>query len=65
MTNPDIQKIISEELEALKFEKVSDLTKDEFAKLLSDIISRSIETSVDKDSIIESITDELQKTTRT
>jgi len=57
--------IVSNVVESVSFDKVSDLTKDQFIDILSRSINDSINAPTTKDPIIEAILDQLRRESRT
>ena len=61
----DYKSIVSKVVESVSFDKVSDLTKDQFIDILSRSISDSINAPTTKDPITEAVLDQLRRESRT
>lgn len=64
MSYANYESLVADVVKDFDFDKVSDLSKDEFTKLLSKAIGKSIESNLSKSFIEEVVTDQFRREAR-
>lgn len=64
MSYANYESLVADVVKDFDFDKVSDLSKDEFTKLLSKAIGNSIESNLNKSFIEEVVTDQFRREAR-
>jgi len=64
MSYQNYDSLVADVVKDFNFDKVSDLSKDEFTKLLSKAIGKSIESNLSKSFIEEVVTDQFRRASR-